>query len=187
MTADTVKSASITTLDGTVSQPPAPTQLTEGVGAPGRETNHSDFVLATTGGLASTASTYKLVRLPTSCIAKFAEIYTSVGLDSSTGLAVDVGAYYSDATNDGTAYANQGNLISANCFVAAAAFAQSGAGSKIDGLSNLDASLRNSPLWAQVGLTSDPGGYIDVVLAVHTVVSGAATSGNIGVNFTTVN
>jgi len=187
MAADTVKSASITTLDGTVSQPPAPTQLTEGIGAPGRITNHSDFVVATTGGLASTSSTYKMVRLPTSCILKTVDIYTKSGLDSSTGLAIDLGAYYSDSTNDGTPYSLQGTSISANCFAAAQAFGQSSAGSKIDGLSNLDANLRNSPLWAQVGLTTDPGGYIDIVLAVHTVVSGTATAGNIGLNANTVN
>jgi hypothetical protein len=187
MAADTVKSPSITTLDGTISQPPAPTQLTEGIGAPGRVVNHSDFVLATSGGLASTASTYKLVRLPTSCIPKFAELYCTTGLDASTGLAVDIGAYYSDSTIDGTPAALQGTVISVNCFAAAVAFAQSGAGAKIDALSNLNANLRNSPLWAAVGLAADPGGYIDVVVAVHTVASGAASAGNIGLNFNTVN
>lgn len=187
MTADTVKSASITTLDGTLNQPPAATQLTEGIGAPGRLINHSDFVAATTGGLASTASIYKLVRVTTKAILKFGELYTKAGLDSSSGLAVDLGAYYSDSTVDGTLFSNQGVLISANCFVAAVAFGQSAAGSKIDALSNLDANLRNSPLWTQVGLATDPGGYIDIVLAVHTVVSGTATAGNIGINLLVVN
>lgn len=187
MTADTVKSASITTLDGTSQQPPAATQLTTGIGAAGETINHSDFVAATTGGLASTASLYKMVRLPTRHILKAGDLYTKSGLDSSTGLAVDLGAYYSDSPVDGTPASLQGTLISANCFVAAQAFGQSSAGSKIDALSNLDANLRNSPLWQQVGLTSDPGGYIDVVLAVHTVVSGTATAGNIGLNLTGVN
>jgi hypothetical protein len=67
------------------------------------------------------------------------------------------------------------------------AFGQSGAGSNIDAFSNLDANLRNSRLWAQVGLASDPGGYIDIVLAVHTGVSGAATAGNVLLNVETVN
>ena len=183
---DTVKSASITTLDGTTAQPPANTQLTEGIGAPGRVINHSDFVAATAAGLQSTSSTYKLVRITTKAILKDVRLYTKVGGDTSTSLTVDLGAYYSDSTVDGTAYANQGTLISANCFVANQAFGQSSAAANIDGLSNLDPNLRNSPLWTQVGLATDPGGYIDVVLAPHT---GASTgiAGNIGVNVSVVN
>lgn len=182
MAADTVKSASITNLDAT----PA-TQITEGKGATGRANNHSDFVAATTGGLASTSSVYKMVRLPTTCILKVGRLFTKAGLDASTGLAVDLGAYYSDSTIDGTPPSLQGTSISASCFVSNVAFGQSGAGSNIDALSNLDANLRNSPLWAQVGLSSDPGGFIDVVLAVHTGVSGAASAGNIGIDLLTVN
>lgn len=187
MAADTVKSASITTLDGAPQNSTSPTQLTAGKGGRGYATNYSDFVAATSGGLASTSSTYKMVRLPADCIVKVGRLYTKSGLDSSTGLAVDLGAYYSDSTIDGTAAANQGVLISANCFVANQAFGQSSAGSNIDAFSNLDASLRTSPLWAQVGLSSNPGGYIDIVLAVHTAASGTASAGNIGIDVTTVN
>lgn len=187
MAADTVKSASITTLDGAPQNSTSPTQLTEGFGAAGRLVHHGDFVLATSGGLASTGSTYKMVRLPTQCILKSGDLFVKGGLDTSTGLKVDVGAYYSDSTIDGTAVVNQGVLISANCFAAAQAFGQSSAGSKIDLLSNLDANLRNSPLWSQVGLASDPGGYIDIVVAVNTIASGTAVAGNIGINANTVN
>lgn len=185
MAADTVKSASITSLDAAAPSLNAP--LTEGLGAAGRLVDHSDYILATAGGLASTSSTYKMVRLPTSCIIKKAWLSTKAGLDSSTGLAVNLGAYYSDSINDGTPASLQGTLISANCFVTAKAFAQSAAGQEINALSNLDASLINSPLWQQVGLSSDPGGYIDVVLAVQTVVSGTATAGNIGLLMQVVN
>lgn len=185
MAADTVKSASITSLDAAAQSLSAP--LTEGQGAAGRVSNHSDYVAVTTGGLASTSSTYKMVRLPTQCIIKKANLYTKSGLDTSTGLAVDLGAYYSDSTQDGTPVSLQGTLISASSFVSNVAFGQSSAGSNIDGVSNLDASLRNSQLWAQVGLSSDPGGYIDLVLAVHTVVSGTASAGNVGLNVETVN
>lgn len=187
MVADTVKSASITTLDGAPQNATSPTQLTEGIGASGRSNNHSDFVAATTGGLASASSVYKMVRLPTSCIVKSIAAFTKAGLDSSTGLAIDIGAYYSDSTIDGTPVSLQGTLISANCFLANTAFGQSGAGSRIAGMTALDAVLINSPLWAQVGLTTDPGGYIDIAVAVHTVVSGSASAGNIGLSIDTVN
>jgi hypothetical protein len=78
-------------------------------------------------------------------------------------------------------------VISATCFVSNKAFGQSSAGSEIDALSNLDANLRNSPLWAQVGLSTDPGGYIDIVLAVHTVASGTAAAGNVALTVEVVN
>jgi hypothetical protein len=187
MSADTLKSASITTLDGAASNGTTTTQLTAGVGAAGREHNHSDYVAATAAGLADTTSTYKMVRLPTSAIIKSASLYTKAALDSngSPTLAVDLGAYYSDSTIDGTPASLQGTSISASCFVSNKTFG-SGTALNIDAVSNLNANLRNSPLWKQVGLSADPGGYIDLVLAVHT---GAATgvAGNIGLNVTTVN
>ncbi len=185
MAADTVKSPSITSLDAAAQSLAAP--LTEGQGASGRLNDHSDFVTMTTGGLASTSSTYKMLRLSTQSIHKGGRLFTKAGLDSSTGLAVDIGAYYSDSTEDGTPVSLQGTLINASCFASNQAFGQSAAGSEINALSNLDASLRNSPLWQQVGLASDPGGYIDIVVAVHTVVSGSATAGAVSLTVSTVN
>lgn len=185
MAADTVKSASITSLDAAAQSLSAP--LTEGLGAAGRLVNHSDYALASSGGLASTSSTYKMLRLPTQCILKSLVAYTKSGLDSSTGLKLDVGAYYSDSVNDGTPVSLQGTAISVNCFMAATAFGQSAAGSRISALTNIDANLINAPLWQQVGLSSDPGGYIDIVVAVQTVVSGSATAGNIGLLADVVN
>ena len=185
MAADTVKSASITALDAAAQSLNAP--LTEGFGASGRLNDHSDFALLTGGGMASLSSTYKMVRLPTSCILKLARLFTKAGLDSSTGLAVNLGAYYSDSINDGTPAALQGTLILANCFMTAKAFGQSGAGSEVDALSNLDANLRTVQLWQQVGLASDPGGYIDIVLAVQAVATGTATAGNVALTVEVVN
>lgn len=185
MAADTVKSASITSLDQ--ASPSLDVSLVEGGGAPGRLVDHSDYVAVTAAGLVETTSTYKMVRLPTQCIIKQARLFTKGGLDSSTGLKIDLGAYYSDSTTDGTPASLQGTLIDADCFVAAVAFGQSGAGSEINALSNLNANLRNSQLWEQVGLASDPGGYIDIVLAVQTAASGTAAAGNVALNVAVVN
>lgn len=185
MAADSVKSASITALDQ--ASPSLSASLVEGSGASGRLNNHSDYVVATTGGLASTDSKYKMVRLPTQCIVKSIVLFTKSGLDTSTGLKLDVGAYYSDSVNDGTPASLQGVLISANCFMSATAFGQSSAGSRISAMTNLDSNLINKQLWEQVGLASDPGGYIDIVVAVQTVASGTAVAGNIGINVDVVN
>lgn len=180
MAADTVKSTSITNLDATDG---SLQQNTSGLGGSGLTRDASDYVAATAAGLADTGSTYRVIRLPSNAVLKDVRIFTKSGLDSSTGLAIDAGAYYSDGyvNADGSPAAEAGAQISANCFVAAQAFGQSGAGSNIDGLSNLDANLRTSPLWKQVGLSSDPGGFIDYVLAVHTSKSGTASPGNIAV------
>ncbi len=187
MAADSVKSASITTLDGAPQNSTSPTQLNAGVGAAGRLVDHSDYVAVTTAGLADTDSKYKMVRLPTTAIIKLARLFNKSGLETSTGLKVDLGAYYSDSTIDGTPASLQGTAIDVDCFIAAQAFARSSAGSDINALSALDANLRNSPLWEQAGLSADPGGYIDVVLAVETVVSGSAVAGNVALNIETVN
>ena len=83
-------------------------------------------VLPAAGELASTATTYDMVRLPSTAVLKKAELRCSAGLDvdGTPALAVDIGAYYS-AASDGTAPANSGKVLSAVDFlVAAAAFGQ---------------------------------------------------------------
>lgn len=176
MVADTVKSASITNLDGTTVL-----MNTAGEGGPALTRMLSDYAAATAAGLADTTSTYRILRLPSNVVMQDLTVFTKAGLDSSTGLAIDVGAYYSDSPNeDGTAPSNSGAAISTNCFLSNTAFGQSSAGSNLNALANLDANLRTSQLWKQVGLTSDPGGFIDVVVAVHTAKTGTASAGNIG-------
>lgn len=164
MAADTLKSLSITNLDSTIIVP-NPT----GNGAAGPLRNVSDFVTPTVGGLASTASTYKMVRLPTNAKLKALKLNADAALDSSTGLVLNVGAYYSDATNDGTAAANQGVLISANCFAAAKVFQATF--TDVDVLGAFGAAKRQQPLWQGLGLASDPGGFIDVVVAVSVIAT----------------
>ena len=134
-------------------------------------------VLFAAGELTSTSTTYDLIRLPSTVVLKRLEIICSAGLDvdATPTLAVDVGAYYSD-TDDGTLAANQGTTVTAvDFFAAAVAFGQqvSGTGTitgeKVD-TSPLPEDM-NLPLWDACGLSSDPGGYIDLVLAVHTAAT----------------
>lgn len=168
MAADTLKSLSITNLDAIPIVPNA-----TGVGAEGYYKNESDFVTPTTGGLGSTLSTYKVLRVPTNIKLKALSLSADAALDTSTGLVLDVGAYYSDSTNDSTAAANQGVLISANCFAAAIAFQATF--QKVNALSAYAVANFNQPLWKGLGLATDPGGFIDIVVAVHTVATTAAS------------
>jgi hypothetical protein len=175
MVADTLKSASITNLDA---QPFI--QNNAGVGAGGELKTISDFVAMTTGGLASTSSTYKMVRLQSNVILKSLNLLFSTAPDSngSPTLTFDVGAYYSDSTTDGTAVANQGTAISATAFASAFATTatNSSKGVKNNVFLNPATNLFNSQLWAQLGLATDPGGCIDIVLAVHAAAATAVAS-----------
>jgi hypothetical protein len=174
MTADTLKSASITNLD---TVPVTPN--TAGEGGVGETRNVSDYFTPTTGGLVSTSSTYKVLRVPTNAKIKNLQLRNDAALDSgSPSLAWDVGLYYSDSTMDGTSVANQGASISVNLFAAALTGAY-GAG-VYDILESFGVANQNKPLWSAAGLSSDPGGYFDIVVAVHTAANTAA-SHNVGV------
>ena len=176
MTADALKSASITALD-TLSVSGTPIlENTSGAGAAANMKDILDFVTPTTGGLVSTSSKYKMVRLPTSAKLKTLTLKVDGALDSSTGLALDVGAYYSDSTVDGTPAASQGTSISVNCFAAALTSFRSSAVADVNALTAFALAKRNKRLWDALGLTSDPGGFIDIVVAVQAAATTAVSS-----------
>jgi len=184
MAGEQLKSSSITGLDAAIVSPPQ-----QGMGSPSESRRVSDYALATTVGLASTSSTYRLIRVPTIAVLKTLTLVADE-LDSATSLLVDVGAYYSDSpNNDGTSPANSGALISANCFAAAVAVGHGAAaqGVRVNVLTAFTANELNMTLFNALGIeitpegssdNGDPGGYIDVVVAVHTA-AGTAVSGNI--------
>lgn len=168
-----LKSASITNLDAT---PVVPNST--GEGAPGYIKNASDFV--TVGAADSATSTYRVARLPTNAKLKALKLFADAILDSngSPTLTYGVGAAYSDSTVDGTASSLQGTLISATAFRATAAFGATG-NISADVLTAYGAAKRNQPLWQGLGLTSDPGGFIDVLVTVG-VAAATGVSAAIG-------
>lgn len=175
MVADALSSASITNLDAS-----PVVANTSGVGAETDAREHDDFVTPTTGGLASTASKYKMIRVSPEIKLKELLLIADAALDSNVSptLAVDVGAYYSDSTVDGTPVALQGTAISVNCFAANVAFGAA-TNLKLDVLSSFGQAKRQKRLWDALGLTSNPGGNIDIVVAVH-VVAATAVSAALG-------
>ncbi len=193
--ADTVKSRTITNRDGNLSASPVvlPDQFdTVGYNIAGVINQTSDYCAATTGGLASTSSTYKLVRLRSNCKIKSMKFFVSTLLDTGGGsasLTWDIGAYYSDSTTDGTQSQLQGTPISATCFYSA--LVSPAAGINNAAVSSLcpTAVSMDQALWDFLGLTApsgqdaiygDPGGYIDVVAAVHADANTAA-AGNLAI------
>lgn len=181
--ADTLSSQSIANLDASPI-----VANTSGVGARGEKCDYDDFVTPTALGLQSTASLYKLVRLPIYIKVKEITLSADNRPDTGSALTVDVGAYWSDSTTDGTPVSLQGTQIGVASFGSNVAFNAAFLGVRVD--TAWTNAKRNQPLWQALGLSSGatgapPVGFIDVVLAVHT----AATTGvstPIGVSVKTV-
>lgn len=172
MTADALKSTSITNLDAT-----PVVQNTAGQGAPGALKMVDDYVTPTAAGLADTTSTYKMVRVPTTIKLKELRLFCTTAIDSgSPSLTVDVGLYYSDSTTDGTPAALQGTAVASfdNGFADAAPFGYS-TNMDINVLTNFSPDKREKQLWDAAGLTTDPGGYFDIVVSVEAAANTAAS------------
>jgi hypothetical protein len=160
-----LKSASITTRDGATANPPANTQVTDGAGAPGYLKSISDYVATVSGD--TTTSTYKFVRVPSDAIIK--KVLFSA--QAMSGGKIDLSVYYSDSTQDGTAPANQGLIVPStgaaffsgdiDCSSAVAQTDKTFANAASAGAYNQ--TLVNLPLWDALGLTSNPGGFFDIV------------------------
>src|SRR5690242_11841929 len=135
---------------------------------------------ATVSAAASVGSTYKLARIPTNAKVKRV-LFES---EAQGAGAFNLSCYYSDSTNDGTPVANQGVIVPttgdqffASDVSAASAVTQ---GDYTNESGNYTLSLRNKELWDALGLTSDPGGFFDIVAVVHTTAVTTGT-GKLGV------
>lgn len=107
MAVDTVKSQSILNLDQTPIQP-----ITGGVGGPAFVSVVDDQAGATSTGMASTGSTYRIIRFPTGAIPKAIDFATDSYLDSHStpALVLDLNIAFSDSTVDGTPAFLQGQV-----------------------------------------------------------------------------
>lgn len=174
MATETLKSTAITNRDASPIVPNA-----AGKTAPGELRAFSASMLIPAS--ASAGSTIRLVRLPT--VAKLKHLFFES--EAMGAGKLNLSAYYSDSTTDGTSVANQGVIVPttgdqfwASDIDCASAVANA---DFINESGNNPPQNRDLPLWAALGLTTDPGGYIDVVAVVHTT---AVTTGakRIGVN-----
>lgn len=176
MATSALKSAAITNLDAT----PVVAQTT-GEGGPGyiRQVNGFCTPLAADAVL----STYKFARIPSNAKVK-SVVLTS---EAQGAGAIQIGVYYSDSTVDGTQPSLQGLVVPttgvnffANDVSLAAAVQPTDVTFQNMATANANnLSLANQPLWQALGLTSDPGGYFDVVGTVHTtaVTTGGGRTG----------
>ena len=164
-----LKSAAITNLDAT-----PVVALTTGEGAAGHLREATGFV--STVSADATGSTYRLVRVPSRAIVKRV-IFESAAM---SGGHLDLSVYYSDSTTDGTQPSLQGLVVpsTGSQFFASEIDCASAVvpTDKTNENGAYPITARNKQLWDALALTSDPGGYFDIV-AVCTgtaITTGAA-------------
>lgn len=164
------KSASITNLDAGVSGSGPAVANTAGQGAASSEKTIDDFVTVIASD--PVGSTYQIVRVPSNCKVK------SVVLESEAqgAGAFDIGVYYATDGEGG----EPTTLLVANAIYAAFFAHAVNCASAVTPTNetnqsgNYTLNLRSEPLWQAAGLTSDPGGWFDIVATVNTT---AVTTG----------
>ena len=172
-----LKSAQITALD--TYQPGGDLQ-SAGFGAPARSVTVAGTV--TTVSADAAGSTYQMVRVPTNASIKYIG-FSAKAMGAGT-MALSV--YYSDSKIDGTAAANQGLVVptTGSQFFSAAIDCSSAVNQTDETFGNAatgganDQTKINKRLWDALGLTTDPGGFFDIVAVCTTtaVTTGAAMS-----------
>lgn len=167
--ASTLKSVQITNLD---SQPIVPTQT--GESAPADLRTLTGVVAALTGD--TTASVYKMVRIPTNAKVKHVWVYGEV----ATAGSADLNVAFSDSTTDGTPVSLQGTIpqvASANnkLFGAAQSLVLAGVNTEFTYANTFTPTMSNEELWKALGYTDDPGGFFDLQFNVTTAVTTGGT------------
>lgn len=166
-----LKSPSITDLDAT----PAVAQ-TAGEGGPGYVRNVSGYV--TTVAADSIDTTYRFVRVPSNAVVKKVRLSSA----AQAAGAVDVGVYYPTIGKTGLPDL-AANAIDQDFFASAVSVAAASAWTDVTNeAAGANASYLiseiNIPLWQAAGLTTDPGGFFDIVATVTTAITtGAALIG----------
>ena len=156
-----LKSAAITNLDA------SPLVVNNaGNGAPAFLQHIDGYVTAVASDAAG--STYQLVRVPSTAIVKRLILESEAQGAGKINLSV----YYSDSTVDGTQAANQGLIVPTTgdqFFASDVDLASAVVPTDVTNESgNYTIDKRGKHLWDALGLTSDPGGYFDIVGVVHT-------------------
>jgi hypothetical protein len=169
MALDHIKSPAITNLDASPIVP-----VTTGEGAMGYLKEVSGY--ATAQASSTIQSTYQFCRVPSNCKIK-SIIFESA---AQTAGSIALGLYY--ATDGGSgpshplalSFTNTNSVISSTLFSAATSAASAVVPTEMLTPTTFTIDLRQKPLWSAAGLTTDPGGFFDIV---GTVTTTAVTTG----------
>lgn len=172
MAVEHVKSTPVTNSDAS---PVVPNEA--GIGAPGylREVSASVSMPASS----SADSTFRYVRVPTTAKIKQVRFASAAGGGSA---ATDIGVYYPTTGKTGVADL-VANTIDRDFFASAVVFSSAVRWTDVTNEAAADylTSEINTPLWQALGLSTDPGGYFDIVASLTVAVDVAATSTAISV------
>lgn len=157
MAVETLKSTPITNLDAT---PIVPNTVGEGgLGTPREVEGFVTFPAS-----ASIGSTARLARVPSTAKIKVVNLES----EAQAAGATDVGVYYSTAHKTGAGAVIDADFFGSAVSVAAAVQPPTNVTGE-SGVYTLD--KRTQPLWQAAGLTTDPGGFFDVVLTLTTAIT----------------
>jgi hypothetical protein len=156
-----LKSAAITNLDAS-----PPVANTKGNGGPGSVQLVDGYVTAVASDAAG--STYKLCRVPSNCYVK----RLTLASEAQGAGKINLSVYYSSSANDGTQPSLQGIIVPTTgdqFFASDIDLASAVNPTDVTNESgNYTPDKRAKRLWDALGLTSDPGGFFDIVAVVHT-------------------
>lgn len=160
-----VKSAQITNLDASPIVP-----LTAGEGGPAKLKVIDGY--ATLTASATIDSTIQLVRVPSN--AKIKKVFFETAAQTSG--ALDIGVYYAtDGQGQKPAVLLASNAIDQDFFASAVVVTGTVAITDVTNESlTYTADKRVQPIWQAAGLTSDPGGSIDICATITTNTTTAA-------------
>jgi hypothetical protein len=171
MAVDHVKSAPIINLDASPS-----VQNTAGEGGPAPMKTVDGFAVVIASG--SVGATYQFARVPSNAKIKSVVFESEAQAQGKFNL----GVYYATNGEGGQPTALLvANAINANLFATdidtTSAIAPT---NETNQSGNYTLDKRTQPLWQAAGLSSDPGGYFDIVATVHTTVVTTGT-GRMGI------
>lgn len=175
MAVDHVKSATITNLDAS---PIVANTAGEGAGAPLKIIDGTATMVASS----SIDATYQFVRIASN--SKVKKIWFESAAQTSG--ALDIGLYYATDGEGGKPTALlASNAISQAFFASAVVVTAAVAITEVTNESgSYTVDKRLQPIWQAVGLTSDPGGYFDIVGTITTVTTTGAGLMGLTVNYT---
>lgn len=174
MAVDHVKSTFITNLDAS---PAVANTAGEGGPAPLKQVDGWATVIAS----GSVGATYQLARVPSNCKIKAVDFEW----EAQGAGKFNLGVYYATDGEGGkptallVAAAINANLFATDIDTTSAG----GPTNETSQSGNYTLDKRTLPLWNAAGLTSDPGGYFDIVATVHTTAVTTGT-GKIGAKVT---
>lgn len=176
MAVDHVKSTPITNLD---TSPAVANTAGEGGPAPLKSVSSGNVV-----GVASSSinATYQFCRVPSN--AKVKQILFAS--EAQAAGAIDIGLYYAtDGEGGQPTSLLAAAAIDQDFFASAVALTSASQATDVTNESGTNTpDKQNQPLWQAVGLTSDPGGYFDIVGTLTTAITTGTGKMGMTVNYT---